>query len=53
VAADPPHPTGSKDWLDFEVTVARIAQRLRDDHGVAASELSVRGWIATHFEDVE
>jgi transposase len=40
-----------KDWLDADVTVATIAQRLRDDHGVTASESSVRRWIATHFAD--
>jgi hypothetical protein len=33
-----PHHDWIKDWLDGDVTVARIAQRLRDDHGVAASE---------------
>lgn len=31
--------------------MATIAQRLRDDHGVAASESSVRRWIATHFAE--
>ena len=40
-----------KGWLDADVTVATTAQRLRDDHGVAASESSVRRWIATHFAE--
>lgn len=40
-----------KDWLGAGVTVATIAQRLRDDHAVAASESSVRRWIATHFAE--
>lgn len=48
-----PHRDRIKDWLDADVTVATIAQRLRDDHTVRASESSVRRWIATHFaEDV-
>ena len=46
-----PHHDRIKDWLDVDVTVATIAQRLRDDHGVAASESTVRRWIATHFAD--
>jgi transposase len=46
-----PHCDRIKDWLDAEVTVATIAQRLRDDHDVAASESSVRRWIATHFAE--
>jgi transposase len=46
-----PHRGRIKDWLDADVTVATIAQRLRDDHEVAASESSVRRWIATHFAD--
>ncbi|TDK86603.1 IS21 family transposase [Mycobacterium paragordonae] len=40
-----------KVWLDADVTVATIAQRLRDDHQLAASESSVRRWIATHFAE--
>jgi hypothetical protein len=32
-------------WLAADVTVATIAQRLRDDHGMGASESSVRRWI--------
>jgi transposase len=40
-------------WLTAEVTVATIAQRLRDDHGVSASESSVRRWITANLaEDV-
>jgi len=40
-----------KAWLDADVTVATIAQRLRDEHQVAASESSVRRWITTHFAE--
>jgi transposase len=46
-----PHRDRIKDWLDSDVTVATIAQRLRDEHEVAASESSVRRWIATHFAE--
>ena len=46
-----PHRDRIKDWLDAEVTVATIAQRLRDNHAVGASESSVRRWIATHFAE--
>jgi transposase len=46
-----PHRDRVKGWLGADVTVATIAQRLRDDHGVVASESSVRRWIATHFAD--
>jgi len=46
-----PHRDQIKAWLDADVTVATIAQRLRDDHQVAASESSVRRWIATHFAE--
>ena len=46
-----PHRDRIKDWLDADVTVATIAQRLRDDHEVAVSESSVRRWIATHFAE--
>ena len=46
-----PHQDRIKAWLDDDVTVATIAQRLRDDHEVAASESSVRRWIATHFAE--
>lgn len=37
-----PHHDRIKGWLDDDVTVATIAQRLRDDHDVGASESSVR-----------
>jgi hypothetical protein len=33
------------------VTVATIAQRLRDDHGVDVSESTVRRYIATVFAE--
>ena len=46
-----PHQDRIKDWLDADVTVATIAQRLRDEHEVAASESSVRRWIAIYFAD--
>jgi hypothetical protein len=46
-----PHRDRIKGWLDDDVTVATIAQRLRDDHVVAVSESSVRRWIATHFAE--
>lgn len=46
-----PHQDRIKTWLDADVTVATIAQRLRDDHAVVASESSVRRWIATHFAE--
>jgi transposase len=45
------HAETIKGWLDADVTVATIAQRLRDEHGVAASESSVRRWVAAHFAD--
>lgn len=37
--------------LDATVTVATIAQRLRDDHGVDVSESSVRRYVTAHFAD--
>jgi transposase len=46
-----PHRDRIKDWLDADVTVATIAQRLRDDHEVAVSESSVRRWVVTHFAE--
>ena len=46
-----PHRDRIKGWLDADVTVATIAQRLRDDHEVAVSESSVRRWMATHFAE--
>jgi transposase len=39
------------DQLKVPVTVATIAQRLRDDHGVAVSESTVRRYITTTFAD--
>ena len=38
-----------KDWLG-QVTVATIHQRLRDDHGLAASESSLRRFIWANFD---
>jgi hypothetical protein len=42
-------------WIDDQlavpVTVATIAQRLRDDHGVEVSESTVRRYIATTFTE--
>jgi transposase len=38
-----------RDWLKAEVSAATVAQRLRDDHGVAASESSVRRWISANL----
>jgi hypothetical protein len=44
-----------RDWiadqLDAPVTVATIAQRLRDDRGVDVSESTVRRYIATTFAE--
>jgi transposase len=43
------------DWIDEQlkasVTVATIAQRLRDDHGVAVSELTVRRYVTARFAE--
>jgi hypothetical protein len=39
------------DQLDVPVTVATIAQRLRDDHHVEVSETTVRRYIATTFTE--
>lgn len=38
-------------WLAADVTVATIAQRLRDDHGMGASESSVRRWIGANLAE--
>lgn len=46
-----PHAALIKSWLGHRVTVATIAQRLRDEHGVDVSESSVRRWVATHLGD--
>ncbi len=44
-----------REWIDEQlkapVTVATIAQRLRDDHRVDVSESTVRRYIATTFAD--
>ena len=39
------------DWLAAEVTVATIAQRLRDELGLGASESSVRRWITGNLAE--
>jgi hypothetical protein len=38
-------------WLGADVTIATIAQRLRDEHALDASESSVRRWITAHGDD--
>jgi transposase len=45
------HSDRIKQWLAADVTVATIAQRLRDEHALTASESSVRRWVAVHFAD--
>ena len=40
-----------RDWLKAQVSAATVAQRLRDDHGVAASESSVRRWISANLSE--
>ena len=40
-----------EDQLKVPVTVATIAQRLRDDHRVEASESTVRRYVATNFAE--
>jgi hypothetical protein len=40
-----------RDWLKAEVSAATVAQRLRDEHGVAASESSVRRWISANLSE--
>lgn len=44
-----PHRQWITEQLDVPVTVATIAQRLRDDHRVDVSESTVRRYIATTF----
>ncbi|ANS31311.1 hypothetical protein R1CP_33440 [Rhodococcus opacus] len=43
------------DWIDAQlkasVTIATIAQRLRDHHGVAVSESTVRRYVAAQFAE--
>jgi transposase len=45
-----PHRELVKGWLG-EVTVSTIHQRLRDDHGLTASESSLRRWICANFDE--
>jgi transposase len=45
-----PHRELIKGWLGG-VTVSTIHQRLRDDHGLAASESSLRRWILGNFDE--
>lgn len=45
-----PHRQLIKGWLGV-VTVATIHQRLRDDHGLAASESSLRRFIWSNFDE--
>jgi transposase len=40
-----------RDWLKAEVSAATVAQRLRDEHCVAASESSVRRWISANLSE--
>jgi transposase len=42
-----------KDWLDAEVTVSTIHQRLRDDHGLEAGVTSVRRYVWLEFAGQE
>lgn len=46
-----PHRHRITDWLAGEVTVATIAQRLRDEHGLESSESSVRRWITGNLAE--
>jgi transposase len=45
-----PHHDRIKDWIG-EVTVATMHQRLRDDHGLSASESSLRRYVAGRFDE--
>ncbi len=45
-----PHRQQIKDWLGV-VTVSTIHQRLRDDHGLKASESSLRRFIWANFDE--
>jgi transposase len=38
-------------WLRAEVSAATVAQRLRDEHDVSASESSVRRWISANLSE--
>jgi transposase len=40
-----------KTWLDQDVTVSTIHQRLRDDRGLSASESSLRRWINANLAE--
>ncbi|CCQ18483.1 Transposase [Rhodococcus sp. AW25M09] len=46
-----PHRQRIIDWRGADVTVATIAQRLRDDHSVDASESSVRRWVTGNLSE--
>lgn len=46
-----PHRQRITDWLNDDVTVATIAQRLRDDHSLDASESSVRRWVTGNLSE--
>ena len=45
-----PHEARIKGWLG-KVTVSTIHQRLRDDHGLSASESSLRRYLAANFAE--
>jgi hypothetical protein len=45
-----PHHDRIKAWIGA-VTIATMHQRLRDDHGLGASESSVRRYISSNFEE--
>lgn len=45
-----PHHETIKGWIGA-VTIATMHQRLRDDHGLSASESSLRRYIAANFEE--
>ncbi len=45
-----PHHDRIKEWIGV-VTVATMHQRLRDDHGLGASESSLRRYISSNFEE--
>ena len=43
------HRARIKTWLEQDVTVSTIAQRLRDEDQLVASESSVRRWVTMQF----
>jgi transposase len=45
-----PHRTRIERWLG-EVTISTIHQRLRDDHGLSASESSLRRYLSANFAE--